>query len=262
MVSNKVQSEDGRWRSLDSRRLHRATVALSASYNAFLTDQTARPLGVTWTAVDRGKGRNTGWEIVGVPAALIGEFSRHTTEGSDGTEGIEQVKKRLIEQYVAEHGRQPSAAKIAILRQQATLETRPDKVLHSLAELTADWRAHAEVVLGEDATTWAQHLLDRGTTEARLGADDLGLEQIEDLATVVLMEVANRCATWGRWNLHAETMRQIMGVRFATTDDRIRVPNQIVANAEAESLRLTPNYDRAVPAHYVDGEGNRFQLVD
>ena len=262
VVSNKVQGEDGRWRSLDSRRLHKATVALSASYNAFITDHTARLLGVTWTAVDRGKDRNTGWEIEGVPAALIAEFSRRTTGGSDGAEGIEQVKNRLIEQYVAEHGQQPSAATIAILRQQATLETRPEKVLHSLAELTADWRARAEVVLGEDATTWAQHLLDRGATEARLRADDLGLEQIEDLATVVLMEVANRRATWGRWNLHAETMRQIMGVRFATIDDRIRVLDQIVAHAEAESLRLTPDYDRAIPAHYIEGEGNRFQPVD
>lgn len=262
VVSNKVQGEDGRWRTLDSRRLHKAAVALSESYNAFVTDHTARLLGVTWVPVDRGKDRNIGWEIEGVPAALIAEFSRRTTGGVDGAEGIEQVKNRLIEQYVAEHGRQPSAATIAKLRQQATLETRPEKELHSLADLTADWRARAEVVLGEDAPTWAQHLLDQGATEARLRADDLGLEQIEDLASVVLMEVANRRATWGRWNLHAETMRQIMGVRFATTDDRLRVLDQVVAHAEAESLRLTPDYDRALPAHYVDGEGNRFQPVD
>src|SRR5690606_26050486 len=71
VVSNKVQGEDGRWRTLDSRCLHRATVALSASYNAFLADHTARLLGVAWVPVDRGKDRNTGWEIEGVPAALI-----------------------------------------------------------------------------------------------------------------------------------------------------------------------------------------------
>ncbi|WP_232818136.1 MULTISPECIES: MobF family relaxase [Kocuria] len=262
VVSNKVQGEDGRWRTLDSRRLHKATVALSESYNAFVSDHTARLLGVTWVPVDRGKDRNVGWEIEGVPAALIAEFSRRTTGGVDGAEGIEQVKNRLIEHYVAEHGRQPSAATIAKLRQQATLETRPEKELHSLADLTADWRARAEVVLGQDAPTWAQHLLDQGATEARPRADDFRLEQIEDLATVVLMEVANRRATWGRWNLHAEMMRQIMGVRFATTDDRIRVLDQIIARAEAESLRLTPDYDRAVPAHYNVGEGNRFQPVD
>lgn len=263
VVSNKVQGEDGRWRTLDSRCLHRATVALSASYNAFLTDHTARLLGVTWVPVDRGKDRNTGWEIEGVPAALIAEFSRRTTGSTTGDgEGIAEATQRLIDGYVAEHGRMPSKVTIARLRQQATLETRPEKELHSLAELTADWRARAEVVLGEDAPTWVQHLLDRGATEARLRVDDLGLEQIEDLAAVVLMEVANRRATWGRFNLHAETMRQIVGVRFATTDDRLRVLDQIVAHAEAESLRLTPDYDRTVPAHYVEGEGNRFQPVD
>ncbi|MFM9662907.1 hypothetical protein, partial [Streptomyces scabiei] len=80
---------------------------------------------------------------------------------------------------------------VARLRQQATLETRPEKVLHSLAELTAEWRERATLTLGEDATTWAQHLLDQGETEALLRADDLGLEQLDDLATVVLMTVAN-----------------------------------------------------------------------
>lgn len=262
VVSNKAQGEDGRWRTLDSRRLHKAAVVLSELDNAFATDHTARLLGVTWTAVDRGKDRNTGWEIEGVPAALIAEFSRRTTGSIDGVVGIEQVKNRPIEQYVAEHGRRPSAATIAKLRQQAALETRPEKELHSLADFTADWRAWAEVVLGEDAPAWAQHLLDRGVTEARLRADDLELQQIEDLASVVLIDVANSRATWRRWNLHAETIWQLMGVRFATPDDRVRVLDQIVAQAEAESLRITPDYDRAVPAHYIVGEGNRFQPVD
>ena len=47
VVSNKVQGVDGRWRSLDSRTLHRATVALSASYNALLADHTARMLNIS-----------------------------------------------------------------------------------------------------------------------------------------------------------------------------------------------------------------------
>ena len=262
VVSNKVQGEDGRWRSLDSRRLHKATVALSASYNAFLTDHTARLLGVEWVPVDRGKDRNTGWEIAGVPADLIAEFSQRTRGSGDGAEGIEAAKNRLIAQFVAEHGRQPSKTTIAKLRQQATLETRPAKELHSLADLTAQWRARATLTLGENATTWAQHVIAHGSDEARLRADDLGLEQVDDLATVVLMEVANRRATWGWWNVHAEAMRQITGIRFMTTQDRIAVLDKIVARTEAESLRLTPEYDRALPAHYVDGEGNRFQPVD
>lgn len=262
VVSNKVQGEDGRWRSLDSRTLHRATVALSASYNAFLTDHTARLLDVAWVAVDRGKDRNTGWEIDGVPNGLLAEFSRRTT-GGDASAGIAAATQRLIDGYVAEHGRTPSRTAVAKLRQQATLETRPEKELHSLAELTAQWRERATAVLGEDATTWAGHLLAQGAGQVRLRADDLDARQVEDIATVVLMEVANRRATWGRWNLHAEAMRQLMGLCFVTTGDRIAALDQIVQHAEAQSLRLTPGYDRPVPDTYLLADGtNRFQSAD
>ncbi|MCT1515334.1 ATP-dependent DNA helicase, partial [Dietzia cercidiphylli] len=143
-----------------------------------------------------------------------------------------------------------------------TLDTRPDKELRSLAGLTADWRTRATIVLGEDATTWAQHLLAAGSSEARLRAHDLQPGQIDDLAEVVLMEVANRRATWGRWNVHAETMRQLMGVRFVTPADRTTVLDRVVARVESGSLRLTPVYDRPVPDEYVDREGNRFQPVE
>ena len=263
VVSNKVQGVDGRWRTLDSRTLHRATVALSASYNAFLTDHTARLLGVSWGPVDRGRDRNIGWEIDGVPAALVAEFSRRTTGNTgEGVEGIAEATRRLIDAYVAEHGRAPSRTAIAKLRQQATVETRPEKKLHSLTELTAQWRQRAATVLGEDATTWARQPLAHGPAEARLRADDLQVAQVSDLATVVLMEVANRRATWGRLNLHAEAMRQLMGVRFATTADRMAVVDLVVQQVEERSLRLTPAYDRAVPEQYIEGEGNRFQPVD
>ncbi|GAB3767767.1 conjugative relaxase-like TrwC/TraI family protein [Microlunatus parietis] len=264
VVSNKVQGVDGRWRTLDSRTLHRATVALSASYNALLTDHTARLLGFSWGPVDRGRDRNVGWEIDGVPSALVTEFSRRTTGSTnEGSEGIAEATARLIEEYVAEHGRAPSKTTIAKLRQQATLETRPEKQLHSLAELTAQWRERATTVLGDDPTTWAQQLVAHGSDQSRLRADDLGLEQMHDIATVVLMEVGNRRATWTRWNLHAEAMRQIMGTRFATTGDRTAVLDQVVQYAEEQSLRLTPEYDRAVPDDYLSPDGsNRFQPVD
>ncbi len=261
VVSNKVQAEDGGWRTLDSRRLHKATVSLSASYNAFLTDHTGRLLGVSWIPVDRGKDRNTGWEIDGVPAELIAEFSRRTT-GAGGVDGIDATKNRLITEYVAVHGREPSAAAVARLRQQATLETRPEKELHSLADLTKEWRERATTLLGEDATTWAQHLLSLGSSEARLRADDVTLDQVTDIATVVLIEVANRRSVWNRWNIHAETMRQLMGVRFVSTADRTAVLDQIIEHAETESLRLTPEYDRALPAHFIDDSGPRFQSFD
>lgn len=253
VVSNKVQGVDGKWRTLDSRTLHRATVALSASYNAFLADHATRLLGVSWVPVERRFSQFTGWEIDGVPQRLHDEFSRRTL-GVDGGEGIEDAARRLIAEYRAKHGRSPSQVVEAKLRQQATLETRPDKELHSLAELTADWRQRATAVLGKDATTWARELLAHLPADAILRADDLPLDHVHDLAAVVLMEVGNRRATWGRWNLHAEAARQTMGLRFATADDREAVIRGVVERAESESVRLTPEYDRLVPGRFVNLE--------
>lgn len=257
VVSNKVQGVDGKWRTLDSRTLHRATVALSASYNAFLADHATRLLGVSWVPVERRSSQFTGWEIDGVPQRLHDEFSRRTL-GVDGGEGIEGAARRLIAEYRAKHGRSPSQVVEAKLRQQATLETRPGKELRSLAELIADWRQRATTTLGQDATTWARELLAHLPADAILRADDVPLEQVHDLAAVVLMEVGNRRATWGRYNLHAEAARQTMGLRFVTAEDREAVVGAIVARAEAESVRLTPEYDRLVPAMFVNPDGTHW----
>ncbi|WP_448232930.1 relaxase domain-containing protein [Microbacterium lacticum] len=220
-------------------------------------DHTTRLLGVTWTPVARRSSTFTGWEIDGVPAALVAGFSRRTL-GANGAEGIDGAARRLIDAYRQSHGRSPSAVVEAKLRQQATLENRPDKHLRSLAELTADWRERATATLGEDATTWAQHLVSRLPVDAILRADDLPLKKVHDLAAVVLMEVGNRRATWGHYNLMAEAARQTMGVRFVTPEDRENIIAAIVERAEAESVRLTPEYDRSVPARFANPDGTHW----
>lgn len=255
VVANKVQGMDGKWRTLDSRALHKAIVALSETYNAYLTDHTTRLLGVGWTPVDHGKDRRTGWEINGVSTRLTDEFSQRTRGTRSGGEGIEDVTARLVSEYRERYGRSPSARVFTKLRQQATLETRPEKQLRSLAELTSDWRARATAVLGQDAITWAHTILTHLPADIALRADDLTSAQVEDLAAVVVMEVGDRRAVWGRWNLHAEAARQTMGVRFTTTSDRERFLTQIVERAESGSLRLTPEYDRSTPTTLFTEDG-------
>lgn len=262
VIANKVQGADGKWRTLDSRALHKATVALSETYNAYLTDHTARLLGVSWAPVDRGADRRTGWEISGVSTLLLDEFSQRT-RGSASSEGIEGVTARLVEEYRARHGRSPSARAFTRLRQQATLTTRPEKQVRSLAELSTAWRERATHVLGQDATTWVQAILTHLPGDVLLRADDLTGAQVDDLAAVVVMEVGNRRAVWGRWNLHAEAARQTMGIRFATTEDRERLLATIVKRAESGSLRLTPEYDLLSPGPFMQDDGySAFQPRD
>jgi len=249
VIANRVQAADGKWRTLDGRPMHAAVVALSEHYNAVLADHLTRMFGVGWEARERGKDRNPAWEITGVPDALITEFSSRTRD-------IEAEKERLIDAYVAEHGRQPSTQTIIRLRQQATLATRPDKQVRSLAELTEDWRARATAVLGEDAPTWAQHLTAGDPRPPLFRADDLPLEYLRDVADVVVFRVGEKRSTWRRWNLYAEAARQTMGLRFASTTDREAVIGLIVDAAENASLRLSPPELTSTPAMFQRPDGS------
>ena len=234
VVANRVQAvHDGKWRTLDSRVIHAAVTGLSEHYNAVLSDHLARILGVGWEARERGAGRSTAWEIAGVPQELMDEFSSRTRD-------IEQVKDRLVAEYIQKHGRQPSPKLLWQFRQQATLETMPPKQHHSLSDLTTQWRERAARMLGEDPPTWASALLTGSVAEPLLRADDIPLEDLETVAEAVVEQVGDRRATWKRWNLHAEAIRQTMDLRFASPADRDRITRQIVDAAERISLRLTP----------------------
>ncbi len=249
VIANRVQATDGKWRTLDGRPMHAAVVALSEHYNAVLADRLAGLFGLGWEQRDRGRDRNPAWEIVGVPEALIREFSSRS-------EAINNEKDRLIEQYVAEHGRQPSAQTVIRLRQQATLSTRPDKTVHSLAELTEQWRQRATTVLEEDAPTWAQHLTANNPRLPLLRADDLPLDDLRGIGEAVVAQIGVRRPTWRRWNLYAEASRQTMGMRFASAEDREAIVGIIVEAAEAASLRLTPPDLVTAPAAFTRADGS------
>lgn len=234
VVANRVQAvHDGKWRTLDSRAIHAAVTGLSEHYNAVLSDHLTQVLGMGWEARERGAGRSTAWEITGVPQELMDAFSSRTRD-------IEQVKDRLVAEYTEKHGRQPSPKLLWQFRQQATLETRPPKRQRSLSELTAQWRDRASRLLGKDAPTWAAALVAGAEADPLLRADDIPLEDLHAVAEVVVARVGDRRATWKRWNLHAEAVRQTMGIRFATATDRDVITKQIVDAAEVASLRLTP----------------------
>ncbi|MCT2995937.1 conjugal transfer protein, partial [Propionibacterium freudenreichii] len=234
VVSNKVQTVlDGKWRSLDGRPLHAATVALSELHEAVFADHLTRMFGVSWEARDMGRDRNPAWAITAVPEELVTEFSSRSRH-------IEVEKNRLIAEYVTQHGRQPSTATIIKLRAQATLSTRPEKNVRSLADLTAEWRSRAGRILGSDATSWARTVTAAKEEPLLLGADDVPLDVIAAIGQSVVEVVGEKRSTWRRWNLTAEAARQTMGYRFASTEDREAIVGLVVDAAEAASLRLTP----------------------
>lgn len=249
VISNKVKTTlDGKWRSLDGRPMHAATVALSELHEAVVADHLTRALGVEWESRPRGRDRNPAWAISTVPEALIQEFSTRAHQ-------IDEAVAQLINEYAEAHGRQPSRATILKLRAQATLSTRPEKQIHSLAELTSAWRKRAETVL---EGRHDRRLLPASQSPAgRLfRADDVTSGFIEEIGSAVMTAVSDKRSTWRRWNLVAETARQTMSLRFAAAQDREAITNSIVEAAERASLRLTPPELARTPVRLQRADGS------
>lgn len=247
VVSNKVLTQmDGRWRSLDGRPAFASRTGLSEHYNALLADRLARELGVEWEMRQRGAERNPGWEITGVSDELIGEFSSRTRE-------IETKKDELIAEYVARHGRHPSAKVIVELRAQATLATRPPKEIRSLVDLTAEWRRRASQRVDDDATAWASTLLGAGAMPLRIA--DVPLQAVEAIAADVVAAVSITRSVWNHWNLMAEASKQTMDLRFPTTADREAAIAMVVDAAQAQSVALTPPELAVSPARFQREDG-------
>lgn len=243
VISNKVKADlDGRWRSLDSRPMHRAVTALSAYYNALLADRLTGTFGLTWEQRERGADRNPQWEIASVSEALIKEFSSRTR-------AIEIEKERMIEAYVRRHGRRPNNATIVILRAKATLATRPEKRVRSLADLTAEWRERASAVLGRDASTWARSVTS-GSASGVVSDDQVSARLVDQIAAIVVAEVEKKRATWRHWNLWAEASRQTMHVRLPSAVEREAVVRRVVESAERRSVALTPSEVAVSPVQF------------
>ena len=177
-----------------------------------------------------GRDRNPAWAVTDVPEELVSEFSTRARH-------IDVETDRLIAQYVTERGHRPSPAVIVRLRAQATLSTRPEKQVRSLADLTGRWRERASHLLGEDATRWASAVTDNAAP-LLLRADDLPLDVIDSLGRSVVEAVGEKRATWRRWNLTAEAARQTMQYRFASTEDREAVVGMIVDAADKRARAI------------------------
>ena len=249
VVSNKVKTLlDGKWRSLDGRGLHAATVAMSELHEAIVMDDLTRALGVGWELRARaGQGRNPGWSIKGVTDDLVAAFSQRSGQ-------INPRADELIAQHVKKYGRRPGRSTIDKYRQRASKETRPDKTHYSLADLTTVWRQRTAQILGRDPAKWASNLVS-GTPPRTLRADDVPLDLIDSLAQLVVVAVSEKKPTWRHWNLYAEAVRQTKALRFATAEDRIAVVAAITARAEAGSVRLTPPDLAATPAEFAREDG-------
>ena len=134
VVANKVKGVDGKWRTIDSKLLHRQGVAASEFYNQRVMDRVTDRLGLATELREVTPGKRPVVEIAGIDDRLTAGFSTRSA-------GIKAAMITLESDYRATHGRSPDAKARIALAQQATLETRPQK-LHARALSDQIGRAH------------------------------------------------------------------------------------------------------------------------
>jgi len=250
VVWNRAKSvSDGRWRTLDSRSIFKATTTLSELHQGVISDLLTHALGLGWDARGRRHSSKPRYEITGVAESLMADFSRRS-------EQIAEHSERLRAEFKAAHGRSATAVEDMRLHAVATIATRPDKTKHSLSELTEEWRERAASHIEKDEqVAWVASLRERNDLPL-LRRDDFGEAILADTAGAVVTAVAEHHSTYGRQNLLAEAHRMLHGVRFASPDDRVAVTEHITELAIARSVMLTPPPLHHTPERYVRPDGS------
>lgn len=285
LVSNRVQGEDGRWRTIDSRwSLMPAVATAGAYYDGVLMDELSARFGVEWTVEDVleqpeqyrewlvkrerpdtpaarqqfaiDAGTNPGsvkWQIDGVPKSLVDEYSTRAKK-------INAHVDREIAKYVQKHGRRPSDRLIVKMRQQSTLQTRAAKRVRSLRDLTQNWRQRARPHVG-DSFLFADRLRDTASHRKddlplwSFRHDDVDDEAARDAAEYVLHSLATARSTWGRRNAETAALRAIAGWRFRSPEDRDQAVKRVVEIVISQAIPLTPKNRLHTPHRFRTADG-------
>jgi conjugative relaxase-like TrwC/TraI family protein len=191
LVSARVRCQDGVWRALDSRALHRELKSAGMVYQAALRAEITARLGVAWEAVDRhGQA-----DIAGVPAAVVSHYSkRRRALEAEARARITEAEATLERGLTLEERRRTY--------QRAVLETRLSKGHPSLSEfgLHDAWRADAADD-GLDPEDWLPEVLHRRDGAPQVELDTVVEECLEELATST--------STWGRSPVVRQVARRV-----------------------------------------------------
>lgn len=242
VVLNRAQTvSDGRWRTLDSRSMHKWIVALSERHVGLVEDLMSERFGVAWNEMPTVAGRDLKREVDGVPADLVGEFSQRT-------QAIESLIALKVAEFEAARGRRPTRVELGRIHRVAWGETRRAKTHRSLGEMTEDWTARARPWVGDQPGSWVATLCGRVDLPV-LRCDDLTDGMLADVARVALYARSQTRSVFTPANIYADVERQLHGVRFAR-GERSRVADRAVGLALGMAVKITPPELLHVPARF------------
>lgn len=285
LVSNRVQGEDGKWRTIDSRwSLMPAVATAGAYYDTVLMDEISQRFGADWTTQDVlehpekylkwrhrenradtpasrhqfsiEQGTNPGsikWQIADVPHALTDEYSTRAKQLNASTD-------EMVSEYVKKYGKRPSDSQIINMRQKATLRTRSNKKVQSLQTLTKNWRQRALKHVG-DSFMFADRIRDKQQDRLKtlpqwtFRHDDVNDDSMREATEFVMSDLATTRSTWGRRNAETSALRAIAGWRFRSPEDREQAAQRVLDLVISQAIPLTPKNQAHTPFRFRTADG-------
>lgn len=257
VVANRVQGQDGKWRTIDSNgTVFPATVALSETYDNLLMDKVATRLGVNWVgSQDPRDAAKYKWTIEGMPPELVAHFA--------------QRRNQILEAKRAS-GDTSRAGDVRAWR-----DTRTQKVHQPLSDLVASWRHRADEVLGGDGLAGLWHTilhrkvrepgtdLKRGERQAPVGLADLDDETLTGWSSAILTRLEERRSTFTRWNVQAETERYLRGIRTVSADARQQITTAVTNTLLAQCLQIGETAaSRHTPTKWLRPDGSSMFVAE
>ncbi|MBZ8176205.1 relaxase domain-containing protein [Corynebacterium sp. 3HC-13] len=233
VIANKVKGVDGKWRSIDSKTLHKHHQAIGFRYNAILADLLTRNLGLRFTPVDRGNTKEPVYELAGIPAEVMEFFTKRRSLARP-------IYERLVKDYVRTHGCSPSTRIHNQLWQKAILDTRDGKKpAQSLNELRTQWVQDLAHTLGEESDDLIKKTLNNPFThdDHRPVFDpDSSEDQVEKLAAVVIDTVTRRRPTFNYSHIQTALAGKLTGYQFTGPVTRDQAFNDVFSFIEKNYL--------------------------
>ncbi|WP_194924385.1 MobF family relaxase [Catenulispora pinisilvae] len=250
-VSSKVLGTNGKWQALDARSFYRITVAASELYNTVLENELHARLGLEFEPrPDTLDKREPVREIKDFPSRVLSHFTRRRSD-------IEAEYKRLVDEFRATHGRDPSLPAAHELAQQATLATRNGKKPpRAWSKMRDEWRADLAETFGSKALTKVTAIVPIG---GRRKSKPINCAQLDvaELTSRVVAEVQEQHATWTRWSVLAQAQRELRGTRFTTPTEQESAVSAIVdAALSTWSISTEPPESVAEPTALRRSDGS------
>jgi conjugative relaxase-like TrwC/TraI family protein len=209
---------EGRWKALQASDIYECRAYLTEVYRNALARE-VRSLGYEIENHRDSRGRDSGFEIQGVPDELLTKFSQRS-----------QQRDRAVEDFVKENGRRPTDNEVAIL----VRESRADK----LAEISsAEVRGRQNARMEPSEKRELESVRPERTRDPEMSSAEPSLnyakEHIFERQTVARdFEVLTEALRHGRGRIHANELKGVLAVH-ESTGQVVRAGNEI---ATKESL--------------------------